>query len=43
MTKSKKVTNFFHPIKALKKKTHSKISKKGKLINCLFINNNYNY
>ncbi len=38
MTKSKKVTNFFRPIKALKKKTtHSKISKKGKLINCLFI------
>ena len=33
MTKSKKITNFFHPIKVLKKKTKNKISKKGKLIN----------
>jgi len=33
MTKSKKGKYSFRPIKALKKKTHSKISKKGRLIN----------
>jgi transcription initiation factor IIE alpha subunit len=33
MTKSKKITNLFRPIKALKKKTKNNISKKGKLIN----------
>jgi hypothetical protein len=31
MTKSK-LKNIFHPIKALKKKTRNRISKKGKLI-----------
>jgi hypothetical protein len=35
MTKSK-ITKSFRPIKALKKKTKNKISKKGKLINYLF-------